>query len=124
MRLAPLLLLLASATAMADPKDPKAGFASYKGARMLCNEHISGNTMHITWSSWATKDDIATVVAHYEKVIGAKATRGSEGEYKFSDGKDLRLSVYPADKNDSFPKCATKPDKTEKTIVLISNAAR
>jgi hypothetical protein len=100
------------------------GFEPYKGARNLCSEHVSGNTMHITWTSWATKDDVATVVAHYEKATGVKPATGDKGERTFSDGKNLRLSVYPTSKHDSFPTCSTRPAGDEKTIVLISKAIR
>ncbi|MBX3157804.1 MAG: hypothetical protein KF773_17680 [Deltaproteobacteria bacterium] len=123
MRIAFLLLLLASATAMADTPAAK-GFDPYKGARMLCKEHVSGKAMHVVWTSWATKDDVATVAAHYEKATGGKPQKGDQGELRFSDDKDLRLQVYPAEKNDSFPKCATKPAAGERTVVLISQAIR
>ena len=115
------ILVLASMDAMAD--DPK-GFEPYKGARNLCSEHVTGNTMHIRWTSWATRDDVATVVAHYEKAIGKKAETGDKGERTFSDGKDLRIAIYPATKNDGFPSCSKKPEAGEKTVVLISRAIR
>jgi hypothetical protein len=125
MRLCAIVALtFTTSLAMADLKSP--GFEPYKGARQLCSEHVSGGkgSMHITWTSWATKDDLATVVAHYEKAHGKKAGTGDKGERTFSDDKNLRLSIYPATKNDDFPKCGKKPEAGEKTVVLISQAIR
>jgi hypothetical protein len=113
-----LLLLLIPTVAFADAYPPP------KGARNLCSEHVIGNTMHIAWTSWASKDDVAKVVADYEKSLAMKAKAGDKGEHEFSDGKNLRLAIYPAAKVDDFPHCATKPAAGEKTIVLISQAIR
>lgn len=122
MRLALCPLLLAAGLAMANPPaTPKSGFEPYAGARNLCSEHVTANAMHLTWSSWATKDEVAVVVAHYERATGQKA---GTGERTLSDGKDLRLSVFPASKHDAFPKCDKKPAADEKTVVLISQAIR
>lgn len=120
MRLAAALVVVLVGTALADPT----GFEPYKGARNLCSEHVVGNTMHITWSSWATKDDLASVVASYEKAIGKNAGTGDKGERTFSGDKDFRLAIYPAAKLDDFPHCNEKPKAGEKTIVLISQAIR
>lgn len=119
------VVLLASGFAMANPPAvQKSGFEPYPSARNLCSEHVAGNSMHLAWTSWATKDELAAVVAHYEKATGQKAGTGERGERTFTDGKDLRLSVYPASKHDAFPKCDKKPAADEKTVVLISQAIR
>jgi hypothetical protein len=118
MRFACAILLFTTSVATAGK-----GFEPYKNARNLCSEHITGNSMHVHWTTWATKDDLATVVAHYEKVIGRKAETGSKGDRNFSDGKD-RLMIYSADNNDKFPSCGKSPEAGEKTVVLISKAIR
>jgi hypothetical protein len=98
-------------------------FAEYPQARLLCNEHITGKSMHITWKTHATTDDIAKVVAFYEKVTKSKAGTGDQKERTFKDG-DRHLSIYPATDNDKFPKCQTTPKAGEKTVILYSSAAR
>ncbi|MBL8921311.1 MAG: hypothetical protein JNJ54_20800 [Myxococcaceae bacterium] len=119
------VLLLTSGFAMATPPvERKTGFEPYPGARNLCSEHVTANAMHLRWTSWATKDDVKAVVAHYEKATGQKAGTGERGERTFTDGKDLRLSVYPASKHDEFPKCDQRPTADEKVVVLISQAIR
>ena len=71
-----LLILCPSSAALGAPGEAP----SYRGARVLCSEHIVGNLAHISWTSIATKDDVATVVAFYEKSLGKKAGTGDKGE--------------------------------------------
>lgn len=112
------ILVAWTAVATAEPK-----FSAYPKARKLCNEHVSGNTMHILWRSYATSDAPAKVVAHYEGLLAAKAKTGTRGERKFEDG-DHHMSIYPASKNDEFPACKTKPKAGETTVILMSQAIR
>lgn len=113
--------LLAQATA---PSRPPAGFVPYQGARPLCSEHVNSAAMHITWQSYVTSDPVEAVVAHYEKAASRKATLRPDGAYNLEWSADHSLSVYPAAKNDAFPHCAVKPAPGERTVVLISTAAR
>ena len=115
-------LLLASVTLVSAT--PRAGFGSYRDARLLCSEHVSGTGMHITWSSYATKDSVATVVAHYEKTSGRKATKDADGSFRLEWDDDHKLDIYPAASNDKFPHCDKKPAKGEQTVILLSSAAR
>ncbi|MEO8705245.1 MAG: hypothetical protein ABI867_34705 [Kofleriaceae bacterium] len=86
---------------------------------------MSGTTMHITWSSYASKDSVATIVAHYETTTGRKATpAGANGERTLEWDKDRKLEVYPASKNDAFPSCGKKPTTGEQSVILMSSAAR
>jgi hypothetical protein len=119
-RLAVALVVVLVGTVLAAPP----GFEPYKGARSLCSHHVAGDKMHISWSSWATKDDLAVVVASYEKAIGKQAGTGDKGERTFSDDKDFRLAIYAATAVDDFPRCTEKPKPGEQTIVLISQATR
>jgi hypothetical protein len=104
---------------------PSAGFAAYKDARQLCSEHVAGSGMHITWSSYASKDPVDTIVRHYEKTTGRKATpAGSRGERSLAWDKDHMLEIYPASRNDAFPHCDKKPASGELSVILMSSAAR
>lgn len=101
-------------------------FAAYPGARPLCNEHIVGNTMHISWMSFATKDELKKVVAFYEKDQGAKAEPSENGEQEIHAParNDDIVAMFPADQADHFPSCSEKPARGEKTVILVSSAAR
>jgi hypothetical protein len=120
-RIAIVLWCAAAATAAATPR---AGFSSYKDARLLCSEHVAGSGMHVTWSSYATKDSVSTVVAFYEKSSGRVATSGGNGERQLEWDKDHKLDIYPASRNDRFPHCDTRPEKGERTVILMSNVVR
>ena len=100
------------------------GYTVYPNTRNLCSEHVSGNSMHITWATYATRDTLAKVVAHYENQFG-RSVKGDKGEHSWGGGgSNHSLSVYPATQNDAFPSCATKPARGETTVIRISTAAR
>jgi len=103
---------------------PSADFEPYRGARKLCAEHVTGNSMHITWSTHATSDDLNKVVAFYEQTLGRKAGTGARGERTFEAKPDRSLSIYPAARHADFPHCETKPKAAEKTVILVSRAIR
>ena len=103
---------------------PRAGFASYPGSRLLCSQHVSGNTMHITWSTHGSKDTVDAIVKHYEKTTKRIAKPGSKGEQVLAWDADHQLAVYPAKRVDEFPHCDTKPTRGERSVLLFSNAAR
>lgn len=117
-----LLIAVLASSAVADV--PKA-YTAYPGSRQLCYQHISGNTMHIMWSSHATKDALAKVVAHYEKGLGKKAAKADEhGARLIEVDADRHVTIYPSASNDKLPHCEKKPASGEQTIVMISTAAR
>ena len=93
-------------------------FAAYPGARKLCSQHVSGNTMHITWTGYATKDHHRKVIDFYVKRHGGKP----EGEtLMLSGSKGARLSVHPAQAG-GYPTCEVKPAKDDKTVIIVSQA--
>ena len=47
-------------------------------ARQLCSEHVSGTTMHISWSSFAVPGTVAETRAFYER-LGLTFTTESDG---------------------------------------------
>lgn len=112
------LAVLTGGTALAEPK-----YSDYPKARSLCNEHVSGNKMHVVWKSSATADPIAKVVGHYENLLKVKAATGDHGKRSFRDG-DHVLSIFPATSADKFPSCSAKPAKGELTVILRSQAIR
>jgi hypothetical protein len=121
MRRAAFVALLVSSVAVADSKD---GFETYKGARQLCSEHVAAKDMHIQWASYATTDDVAKVIASYEKSTGKKAAKQAKGNVTIEKDKGYVLSIYAAKDVDKFPTCATKPTADEKTVILISQGIK
>jgi len=117
-----LVVALLAGTAYAD--DPPKGFAAYAGSRELCNQHITGNTMHIIWSSHATKDELSKVVAHYEKVLGKKAKADDHGAKTIEVDANRHVTIYPRASEGKLPTCDTKSKASEKTIVMLSHAIR
>jgi len=123
-----LLIAVLATSAVAQPRDATPvpqGFAAYPGSRQLCTQHINGGKggMHIMWSSHATKDALAKVVAHYEKALAAKATAEDDGAKSIKVG-DRHVTIYPVASNDKLPHCETKPKTGEQTIVMLSTASR
>jgi len=112
------ILVAFTGLAIAEPKHP-----DYPKARSLCNEHVTGNKMHILWKSSATGDALAKVVAHYEKLLKVKAGTGDHGERSFRDG-DHQLAIFPAANAEKFPSCSTKPKAGEQTVILRSQGIR
>lgn len=112
-----VLVCLAVTPAAADSKD---GFETYKGARKLCSVHVASKGAHVDFSTHATVDDVAKVVAFYEKSTGKKATKQVKGNMLIEKDKGWMLTVYEASQNDKFPSCEEKPIAGEKAVILIS----
>jgi len=111
-------------TAHAKENERWGSFAAYPEARKLCQEHVAGTTMHITWASYATRDELARVVAFYEKDQGKKAETGPQGELTIhapARDRDV-ITVFPVEKAGDFPSCAEKPGRGERTVILVSSA--
>lgn len=120
-----LLIAVLAGAALADaPKEVPKAYTSYPGSRQLCYQHITGNTMHIMWSTHATKDSLAKVLAHYEKALGKKATAQDHGAKRIEVDADRHLTIYPVASEGKLPHCDTKPKAGEQTIVMLSTAAR
>ena len=95
-------------------------FAPYPGARHLCTEHISGGKMHIEWSSYATADAPAEVVAFYKKRAQSYHQDPGPGDPTFAVDGDRKLSVSKV--SGDYPKCAEGPTGSEKTVIVVSQA--
>jgi hypothetical protein len=113
-------------TANAAPAE----FPEYPHSRLICQEHLIGGPVpgkgpiHIDWQSFATKDDVAKVVAFYEGKMGAKAKAEEHGSFRIVHPTEthLDLTVYPKASASFFPTCEKKPEELEQTMILISQA--
>ena len=122
-----LVIVAASGVIMAAEMERWFGaFTPYPNVRELCDQHVSGNNMNITWRSYATRDPLAKVVQFYETDQKTKAdVDQATGERKFAAASDADtiLSIYPATaKIPTCPKGATK--KEENTVIMVSQAVR
>jgi hypothetical protein len=122
-----LLLCCASMMpAFAQNKTEWFGFASYPGARQLCDQNLMGQggiaRMEIHWRSYATRDAFEKVAAYYQKTQ-VKDVEKEPNSLTLRLDKDTTLSVYPASATQS-PTCENKPKAEEKTVIVVSRAAR
>src|SRR5262249_43502296 len=102
-------------------------FASYPHARLLCNEHVTGNSMHILWQSYATEDDVEKVAKFYERDQKANLTvdaRTGARTMHAPDKDDDVISIIKAADSKKLPSCAERPTPTEQTVILVSRAVR
>jgi hypothetical protein len=105
-------------------------FATYPQVRPLCDEHVSGNGMHITWRSYATRDSLDQVVKFYEGDQKRAATvDDNTGERKFvaASDPDTVLSVYSpaAAVTAKVPTCGKGATKDgDRALILVSEATR
>src|SRR5215470_18111184 len=115
-------VLLVAAGKDKDKDDRWGPFATYKGARRLCQEHVTGSSMEIAWQSYATADAVPQVVAFYEKDQGRKAEGGTAGEFTLhaASRPDDIIAIYPAEKIDAYPGCNEKPNKGERTVIVVA----
>lgn len=103
-------------------------FAAYPRQRKLCDQHVSGDAMHITWRSYATSDSLAKVVEFYESDQKTRAAIDEKtGARKFvaAADSDIILSIYEAAAATKIPTCpegATR--KGDNTVILVSQAMR
>ncbi len=121
-----IALLVGTASAEENARDdgtPK-GFATYPGSRELCRQHVSGNKMHIIWSSHASRDELAKVVAFYEKALGKKAKAEANGAKAIQADANRHVTIYPVASEGRLPTCTKKSMAGEKTIVMLSHAIR
>src|SRR6266581_393698 len=95
-------------------------FTAYPGARELCSEHVAGTGMHITWTSYATKDGVAKVVTFYEKDQKRRAEKEEHGGFSLHAGANDAdvITIFPAASADKFPHCRdAAASQDEKTLI-------
>jgi hypothetical protein len=123
------------ATACGKPGEPAAAtdarvsdekwgevFPAYPGARLLCGQHVAGNTMHIQWTAYATRSAKAAVIAFYEQHRGALSVERPDGGLMLRGPGDRVLSVHA--KDESYPRCDVPPAAEDATVIIVSQAIR
>lgn len=103
-----------------------ADFPAYRGARLLCDEHVRGVDLEIHWRSFAVADEPAKVVAFYEKATKTKAQREERGGFtlRAPGNGDAVLTVLPLAAVEAYPHCAEAPRAGERAVLLVSTATR
>jgi hypothetical protein len=96
----------------------------YPQGKVLCDQHVSGNTMHILWRSYGSQAAVPTVVAFFEKKLGVTATPAENQSFSMAHPRnaDLKIVVFPKTQAQSFPQCGVAPEASANTIILISDA--
>ncbi len=97
-------------------------FTIYPGVRDMCNQHITGNSMHILWRSYASKDAPSKVMAFYKERHSDLVESTSNAEMKLRGTSDKVLSVHAVP--GKFPTCENGPAADEKTVIVVSQAIR
>jgi hypothetical protein len=96
-------------------------FRAYPGARRLCGQHVSGKTMHISWTLYATKDSPARVRRFYEKnASGATIEREKGKLVRLRGPKKQVLEIHGV--KGKYPRCGTPPSSRDQTVIIVSQA--
>lgn len=98
----------------------------YPGSKKLCNEHVSGASMHILWKSFSTRDDVTLAAKYFEQKFHVTATPGEHEslEIVVPTNANLVIKIYPTSSAENFPGCRQKPDLSANAVILISEAMR
>jgi hypothetical protein len=119
-----------SAPQVPPPPEADSGvFSPPEGARRLCDQHITGATMHVQWTTYALAEAPAAVVARYRArryhPDAPEPDTNPDAEHLMLRGPgDVVVTIYPAGENNSHPHCAVEPTATERTVLLLSHAVR
>jgi hypothetical protein len=87
-------------------------------ARQLCSEHVTGTTMHITWTSYALRETVDEARAFFTR-RGAQFVM-TEGMWLYAPTPRDRMSLHAA--NGSYPSCSTRPNSSEKSVLIRSRS--
>lgn len=98
----------------------------YPGSARLCDEHVTGEKMHIQWKSFASGDSVAAVTEFFEKKLGTPSTQEEHASRKIVSPNNplLTITIYPRPSEGKFPACGQKADSAAKAIILISQSIR
>jgi hypothetical protein len=106
-------------------------YPSYPGARALTDGRVYGSPparVHISWTTTATADSPATVVAYYEKRLPQRATTDGKTwtfTKKTDDGStwvSRTIEIIPAALAKDFPGREVPPAAGEQTVIMSSIA--
>lgn len=114
--------LLVATGAQASDKGIFYEFPSYRGAKLLCQEHVMAAGAEIHWRTFAVADEVAAVVAFYEKALGTKAERDDKGGFRLraTPAASSVLTVYAPARADTYPHCGEKPAAGDRAVILVS----
>lgn len=109
----------ADATSTSTPlTGPWLGFAAYPDAHEVCNQHVAGSTMHISWQMYATTDPVDRVRDFYERTH-PDFLKGDE----LRRGDDDIVAFHPKTPP-SYPTCDRQPAAADQTVFIVSHASR
>lgn len=92
---------------------------AYPGARELCYQHVSGTTMHVFWTGWASPDPIERVRAFYERHRGAAILDGAPDAFSLRIEGDPSRSVSVTRVGAGHPSCDVAPEPTDRTYFVV-----
>ena len=106
-------------------------YPGYPGARALTDGRVYGSppeNVHISWTTTATADSPATVVAYYEKRLPQRATTDGK-TWTFTKKKDdgstwvsRTIEIIPAALAKDFPGREVPPAAGERTVIMSAIA--
>lgn len=111
-------------TTPAEPPKWLSEFPSYEGASKVCSGHVTGSAqgrrLEIAFSTYATPDHPAAVVAFYAAGRDIEVKPGAATLSVASADGRRHVSIHPVD--DSYPDCGVKPPKGTQTVFIVSEA--
>ena len=113
-----------AATTPAAAERPKwlSEFPSYEGAAKVCSGHVTGSAegrrLEIDFSTYATPDPPAAVVAFYAAARHVEVKPGATTLSVASANGKKHLSIHPV--ADSYPDCGVKAPARTQTVFIVS----
>jgi hypothetical protein len=123
-----LWICFACQAGAADKTPSEAGYwlgvyPPYPGATHVCSQHVSGNTMHINWSLYASKHNPEKVIAFYKNKTGdGDMDQQTAPEFTWRESGERMLHVLPVTAR--YPDCGVKPPEGTRTVFVVSQATR
>ena len=97
-------------------------FPSYEGASKVCSGHVTGSAegrrLEIDFSTYATPDPPAAVVAFYAAARDVEVEPGATTLSVASANGRKHVSIHPV--ADSYPDCGTKAPARTQTVFVVS----
>jgi hypothetical protein len=107
----------------ATPERWMGEFPAYPGAVKFCDQHVSGNSMHITAEFYGTADAPETVAAFYAREWKGRGPSPGAANTLTGSTEDLKLS-WGAAGTAGLPTCDRPPAATDRTVLVVSRATK